>query len=254
MRTKLLRIDVITVLIGFSLFIAAFCVSAQASENDTGREIDAVWSQSDGIRPEIFYSHKVSGIWTEPVMITDDYHDNMYPVIDSDSSGRKWLFWTAYDNRRMEIHYTTGQDGQWSETAGLTTENQYNIAPSVIIDKNDVVWLVWSASNGKTEDIFYASNKDGVWTDAQPVHQGNNTPDVLPVIELNSDDLPVITWKNVVEGETIVLTSEWGDDGWSKPAVVSADEGQEQDSESSQDMVELPEFMPASGLVFLRVY
>ena len=116
MRKKLLRNRFRVVLIGISLLMVAFAGSVQAQDIDIDKPIDAVWSQSDGIRPEIFYSQRQSGKWSEPVMLSDDYFDNMYPVIDQDSSGRKWLFWTAYDSQRMEIRYTTGQDGVWEDS------------------------------------------------------------------------------------------------------------------------------------------
>ncbi len=254
MRKKMLKNQFKTLMTGTALLAALIAVSVQAQDNSSSREIDAVWTQSDGIRPEIFYSHARSGIWSEPFMITDDYYDNMYPVIDQDSSGKKWLFWSAYDNQRMDIRYTTGKDGKWTDAETLETAMQLNTAPSVIIDKSDVVWLVWSANSDGAGDVFCATNKDGVWSSPILVNEVNTTPDVLPVIELNDENRPVVSWKGMSDGKIVDLISEWDGEGWSKAAIVTEDEARKEAGELASDMVELPDFMPASGLVFLRVY
>ncbi len=173
MRNKLFKNQFKILLTGVGIIVAMISMGVQAKDNSTHKEIDAVWTQSDGIRPEIFYSHYISGVWSEPVMITDDYYDNMYPVIDQDSTGKKWLFWTAYDDQRMDIRYTTGKDDKWADSASLETEMQRNIAPSVIIDKSDVVWLVWSANSDGAGDIFCATNKDGVWSVPVRINEAN---------------------------------------------------------------------------------
>lgn len=254
MRNKLLKIRFKALLLGVGLLVPTITAVAHAQENSSPKEIDAVWTQSDGIRPEIFYSQNVSGVWSEPVMVTDDYYDNMYPVIDQDSKGKKWLFWTAYDNQLMDIRYTTGQDGEWADSMSLTTGMQRNIAPSVIIDKSDVVRLVWSANSDGAGDIFYATNKDGLWSDPVLVNEPNATADVLPIVELNEDDQPVVTWKGMSDGKMVDLVRSWDGERWSEVTVVTEEQSRKQDDESDSEMIELAEFMPKSGMVFLRVY
>ncbi len=80
------------------------------------------------------------------------------------------------------------------------------------------------------------------------------TPDILPIVELNDDGLPVVTWKGMSDGKTVDLVSVWDGAGWSKAVVSTEDDSPKQDTDSDADMVELADFMPASGLVFLRVY
>ncbi|MGI9569617.1 MAG: hypothetical protein ACR2PH_07760, partial [Desulfobulbia bacterium] len=87
-------------------------------------DIDVVWSSSDGLKMEIYYSQRKDGVWQEPVRITDDHYDNMYPVIDRDSSGNRWIFWTAYDSGRMDIHYTSGDGEEWQTSELLSSENK----------------------------------------------------------------------------------------------------------------------------------
>ena len=103
---------------------------ASVEVKELDNDIDVVWSSSDGLKMEIYYSQRKDGIWQEPVRVTDNHYDNMYPVIDRDSSGKRWIFWTAYDNGRMEIHYTSGDGEEWQTSELLSSDKKTNISPA----------------------------------------------------------------------------------------------------------------------------
>jgi len=215
------------------------------------REIDVVWSTSDGQRQEIYYTNRKEGSWTEPVRITDDYYDNMYPVIDKDSSGRRWVFWTAYNNGTMELRYTTGENGTWSESETLAGEMTSNISPSVIIDTEDTVWVVWSANDGDLDDIYFAANKKDSWSEPTLLHEPNSVADMLPEIELDGAGRPVVSWKTLKNGRTTVVASRLTDSHWSEPEIEEiVDTAGQDDSEK----LELPSFVINSSMVFVRIY
>lgn len=225
-------------------------INASAEEQTDQQEVDLVWTKSDGIRPEIFYTTRVAGSWSEPAMVTDDWYDNMHPVIDRDSAGTRWVFWTAYDNYRTEIRYTTGSGENWEENNSLASEMKSNSGPSAVIDKDDAVWVVWTASGeDELDDVYFAVNKDGQWSDADMIHDTNDTPDTLPVVELDGEGLPTVTWKQLRGDDYIQLTSSYDGSDWSQP-VVSED----QDESSDEDSIVLPDFVNDSGMVFIRAY
>ncbi len=243
---------------GLTLFCAAALVMVAAGASFATTvpeqpEIDVVWSQSDGIRPEIFYTSRTEGSWSEPLMVTDDYYDNMHPVIDQDSRGTRWLFFTAYDNQRTEIRYTTGSAGVWEKSKPLSSEMKANSGPSVIIDGSDAVWVVWSAGDGGPDDIYFAVNKDGAWSGPQLLHEANDTPDTLPVISLNDRQQPAVSWQQLQESEYVVLTSAYDGSQWSEPVVVPAVDEQENEN-SGADMIVLPDFINHGGMIFIRAY
>ncbi len=217
------------------------------------KDIDIVWTKSDGIRPEIFYTSKVAGGWSEPVMVTDDYYDNMHPVIDRDSGDTRWLFWTAYDNNRTEIRYATGSAGEWESSQTLADELTSNSGPSVVIDENDSVWVVWSASDGGPDDIYYAVNRDGEWSDPRIFHEPNDVPDTLPVVSLTDEGMVSVSWKQVQGDKYVLVTKDYDGAEWSLPVASEiADEDEKDDSEA--DRIVLPEFINPNGRVFIRVY
>ncbi len=227
-------------------------ISGSTEKHAVQEDIDVVWSSSDGLKMEIYYSQRQHDFWSEPVRVTDDHYDNVYPVVDRDSSGKRWIFWSAYDNGRMELHYTTGRGEEWQDSEVLEADKETNISPSVVIDKEDRVWVVWSANDGLADDIMYAYFQDGSWSDPATVHGENELPDMLPVIEIDPAGSPSVTWRASRNGENITLASRWVDGQWSEPEIQKIET--EEDQDPKDKMLELPSFMNKSSMVFIRVY
>lgn len=234
------------------IFFSCALIIADTTTDPPSQDIDIVWSSSDGLKMQIYYTRLIDGAWLEPVQVTDDLYDNTYPVIDRDSSGRRWLFWTAYDNGAMEIHYATGQDDEWQTAEVLETDMKTNISPSAVIDGEDRVWVVWSANDGGLDDIMYAFFQDNSWSDPERVHAENELPDMLPVIELDPVGAPLVTWRGLVNGENTTFISRRVEGEWSDPEI---DESvQEAAEEAEEELLELPPFVAKSSMVFIRVY
>lgn len=216
-------------------------------------EIDVVWSTSDGLKMEIYYSRRSKGIWSDPEQVTDDHYDNMYPVVDRDSSGRRWVFWSAYDNGRMELRYATSREDGWERSENLASELRKNLAPSVVIDSQDRVWVAWSANDGGFDDILAVYYQDGSWSEPVRSHGENDIPDILPTLELDPDGNPVIYWQMLSDGKYIKVTSRWTGSEWSETEIVS-EERSEDKPEVEENLLELPSFLSKSGSVFIRAY
>lgn len=239
-------------LILLAILFSSVLVSAAVDSNRLDQDVDIVWSSSDGLKMEIYFAQRKDGIWLEPVQVTDDHYDNMYPVIDRDSSGRRWIFWTAYDSGSMELRYTTGEGDAWQTSEMLQTDMNTNISPSVVIDKEDRVWVVWSANDGGLDDIMYAYYQDNGWSDPETVHEENEVPDLLPVIGIDPAGSPVVTWRTLRNGENATFLSRWANGEWSEPEVQKIET--KTDEEGEKNLLELPSFVKKSSMVFIRIY
>jgi hypothetical protein len=236
------------------IFLQLTILPAGGAVGETGlnNDIDVVWSTSDGLNTEIFYAQRKDGVWQEPVQVTDDHYNNMYPVVDRDSSGTRWIFWTAQERGRMDIHYATGNGAEWHNSGALSSGNKTNLSPSMVIDIQDNVWVVWSANNDDLDDIMYARYENGSWSDPATVHEPNSSPDLLPVVEIGGDGAPLVSWRAARQGQNMMLSSKWVDNGWSEPLIEeSADSSQEY---SEEKIIELPHFVNRTSMVFVRVY
>ena len=239
----------LSVVIGLVIVCPATATVEVAEMNN---DIDVVWSSSDGLKMEIYYSQRKDGVWQEPVRITDNHYDNMYPVIDRDSSGKRWIFWTAYDNGRMEIHYTSGDGEEWQTSELLSSDNKTNISPSVVIDKQDRIWVVWSANNDDLDEIMYSFFQSGSWSDPDFVHEPNEAPDLLPVIDISGDGTPQVVWRAARGGKNVTLSSTWTENDWSEPLIEEIEDSDKDESE--ENIIELPQFVTRTSMVYIRVY
>jgi hypothetical protein len=241
----------------FFLFFSLCCWSlaapaARAADAAVTGDADLVWVESDGIRHEIFYSSFKDGAWRAPLQVTDDYFDNLHPVIDRDGKGRRWLFWTASDDGRLTLHYVVDDKGKWSEVKDVPTDLHSSIAPSIVIDDRDVLWLVWSGNTGTVDDIYWATLQDGKWSEPQTVHEKDDVPDILPKITLQDDGTLRVAWKKIIDGRYRKVESFQTDGQWSTPRVV-----EEKDSERAvpeKEKIPLPDFVRDDDRAFVRLY
>ncbi len=240
----------VTLIALFLASISAATIGAIAKE--PGPDVDVVWSSSDGLKTEIFYAQRKDGVWLDPVQVSDDHYDNIYPVVDRDSSGRRWIFYTAHYNNTMELHYATGQNEDWQPGETLKTGRQTNLSPSLVVDKEDRVWVTWSANNGGLDDIMFAYYSDGSWSDPALVHEENEVADMLPVIDIDQSGAPFITWRVVKDGKNFIVLSRWENGKFSEPEVQQADAADSEESEL--DELELPPDVKNGSMMFVRMY
>ena len=209
-----------------SLFIftlAAPCQSEEVNEQLENRQTLA-WSQSDGLRFEIFSSSYKEKNWSTPVKITDNNANNLHPAIDIAANGTRWLFWSAVRPDGISIEYAVSQDDEWSEPTKMALEQNSAITPSVLIDKKNVVWLVWAGNDGGNDEIFYSRFVKQAWQDPKVVNTVNDLPDIKPVIGYNEQGILEVTWLGFRDGQYKKLFAIYGAKGWSTEQVVVKEE------------------------------
>jgi hypothetical protein len=244
----------ILVMVCTSLILWGGGIYVSAAENDTqSLQVELVWSESDGLRHEIFTSSFKNGVWSEPEMITDDNAGNLHPSIDLDTKGRKWIVWTALEDAGLEIRYTVQDEGQWPEVKKIPTSLSSNIKPSIVIDADNIPWVVWSGNNGGLDDIYYSRFVDGKWEKEQTVHPANDVPDILPFLDLDENQQPTVTWESYKDEDYIKLQSIWNGESWSKPVELAPDDTAGKDADNLLEEISLPDFVTDTRMVFMRV-
>ncbi len=198
------------------------------SDMDTGDapdiRADLVWSQSDGLREEIFFSSYKDGEWKTACQVTDDNADNLHPSIDQTSDATRWIAWTAVEDGVYSIQARSVRGEQLGEVKTISTGLPMNIYPTVIVDRTGVVWIVWSGNQGNNDDIFFSRLVGGVWQHPRPVHPANQVPDIQPAVSLASDGMPLVRWQRFVAGSYRQVESHWRGRTWSPVRMVTADE------------------------------
>ena len=245
---------VVQILLYSVFFLALFHPDKEGKAAQKQR--DLVWSQSDGLRYEIFSSTETNGEWSIPVQITDNNANNLHPVFDVEIDGTKWLFWSAVRPGGISVQYAVFKDNAWSEPQSLPLEQQSAITPSVLADKKGGIWLVWAGNDGGNDDIYFSRYHKNRWSDPQILHAANEVPDIKPEIGYNEEDRIEVTWIGFRDKAYTKLFSVYTDaTGWSAEQEKAEPEEEETRVEETEEQeIDLPSFLPGDSQFFLKVY
>ena len=214
-----------------------------------GEGYELVWSQSDGLRYEIFSSSCREKTWTAPAKITDNNANNLHPVIDVAPDGTKWFFWSAVRPNGISVEYATSKGNEWSEPESFPFEQSSAITPSVLIEKNGVVWLVWAGNNGGNDEIYYSRYMKKSWQKPKVLNAANDVPDIKPLIAYNEQGEIEVVWQGFRDGQYKFLSATYTLKGW-----TAEQETEEEDQVSLEKSgVKLPSFIPETVQYYLKI-
>ena len=241
----------------FIFFTFSFCLTLPCqgkAEKAAAVQQDVVWSQSDGLRHEIFSSTQKNSAWTTPVKVTDNNANNFHPVLEIGSNGTKWLFWSAVRSNGISVEYAVMKNNAWSEPQTLPMEQHSAITPSALADKDGGVWLTWAGNDGGNDDIYFSRFQGETWTDPKILHAPNEVPDIKPEIAYNKEGKIEVDWIGFRSNAYKKLASVYTDNtGWSaEQEKLEAEEEGVQNEEEQE--TELPSFLPADSQFFLKIY
>ncbi|MCI5148712.1 MAG: hypothetical protein D3916_04865 [Candidatus Electrothrix sp. MAN1_4] len=215
---------------------------------------DLVWSQSDGLRHEIFTSSYQDNDWTRPVKITDNNANNLHPVLDIGTDGKKWLFWSAVRPDGISIEYAIFQGHEWSDPQKFPGEQHSSITPSVVADRNGGAWLVWAGNDGDNDDIYFSRYQTDKWSKPQVLHAQNEVPDIKPEIAYNEEGQIEVNWIGFRDNSYTKRISVYTEDtGWSAEQEKLENEEEQAQNQKEQE-TEIPSFLPADSQFFLKIY
>jgi hypothetical protein len=230
--------------------------SAASVKVDKG---DVVWSQRVGADQQIYFSTFLTGqnTWSAPVKVTDDNFKNGHPTIDTGTDGRRWLVWAAGKNTDSALHYSVETNGTWSQAEVVPSTLKVNVSPSVLIDGSGRTWVVWSGNNGGQDEIYCSHYTGKEWTTPVRVNSENEVPDILPVIALNAENIPQVTWYGYRDGAYVRLRSTLSGDSWSPEERVedsSQNAMQHTETTTNASIENMPSFIERPEKAFVRVY
>ncbi|CAK8723458.1 Glycosyl hydrolases family 43 [Candidatus Electrothrix laxa] len=239
----------------FVFFIFVLTLPCQGkAEKIASVQQDLVWSQSDGLRHEIFSSTQKDGEWTTPAKVTDNNANNLHPVLCVGSDGTKWFFWSAVRSSGISVEYAVMQNNAWSEPQALPIEQHSAITPSALADKDGGVWLVWAGNDGGNDDIYFSRFQGETWTDPKVVHASNEVPDIKPEIAYNEEGKIEVSWIGFRSKAYKKVASVYTDNtGWSAEQEKLETEEEGVQNEEEQE-TELPSFLPGDSQFFLKIY
>jgi len=189
------------------------------------------WRQYDGSYYRIFKSEYRGGVWTNPVLLTDNISPGgttaYDPQVAMDDNGNAIITWRQSDGANYQIFMSEYRNGVWTNPTSLTDnispDGQSAFGPQVAMDNNGNAIITWYQSNGTNEHIYKSEYRGGVWhhptdlTDSisQDVWSANAS---FPQVAMDDNGNAIITWQqddNVPK--TQIFKSEYRGGVWHNP-------------------------------------
>ena len=190
----------------------------------------AVWTQSDGIRDNIWASRYLVGSgWGAPVLLETDNGSNnttFAPQVAINEGGDAVAVWQQYDGLRSNIwanRYVVGSG--WTGPVVLETDPGTAFAPQVVVDALSNAVVIWHQSDGTRTNIV--SNRyiaGSGWSGAAVIETDNAGSAKSPQLASNPGGNTVAVWaQSDGTRDNIWAARYYYATGWAAPVLIETD-------------------------------
>lgn len=191
-----------------------FLLAALFTPASSGAETMAAWGELTATGHDIYFSMQIGNQWSEPIVISATNNPEILPTLAG--NGREiWIAWTELAGEASRLRFRHFNGAAWDQPAEVPTLMHTNLAPALQTDNQGVVWLVWAGS-GNHDDIYSSRWTGSAWTEPVMVNEGDDWPDILPVLTLNQNNMPQVVWKGYNGEKYVEYISTWDGAKWSK--------------------------------------
>jgi hypothetical protein len=192
----------------------------------------AIWSQSDGVRQNIWANQFLQGTgWGTATLIeTDNAGDAHEPGIAMDRSGNAVAVWNQSDGTRVNIWANRFVPGTgWDAPALIETENTGNAnQPEIAVDDSGHAVAVWYLYDGTRSHIWANQFSPGTgWGTANLIEiDSTGSPLVYPPkVAVNSSGNAVAVWTQYDGTRVISWANRYVPGvGWGTAAPIETDQ------------------------------
>jgi len=188
-----------------------------AAAEPASSEAVTVWIEPGARGDALYVSHQRAGRWSVPRKLTADGGAKATPAVAADARGNVWTAWVVPGAGGHRIEYLHLQGERVAARTTLDTPFSYNMAPSLALDDAGVPWLVWSGwseSGGKAEEIYFSRWDGAAWEQPVRVNGDDKYPDILPLVAIDRDGRPVVTWSGFDGDRYRSYRSTWTGSVW----------------------------------------
>lgn len=186
-------------------------------------EAVSVWIEREARGDALYVSHQRAGRWSVPRKLTEDGGAKTTPAVAADTRGNVWSAWAVPGAGGQRIEYLHLQGERVAAQGTLDTPFSYNMAPSLALDEDGVAWLVWSGwseLDGKAEEIYFSRWDGATWERPARVNGDDGYPDILPLVGIDRDGRPVVTWSGFDGERYRSYQSAWTGSGWGREQML----------------------------------
>jgi len=115
-------------------------------------------------RPDIFYTRKVSNLWTRPIDVSNSPRISDHPWLACGAKGKIFLCWSDNSQKlnAADIWCVIGKNGRFAKPINISDTPGVSSQPIVVADRTDRMAVVWSDTSLKRSkpDIFARASTD----------------------------------------------------------------------------------------------
>ncbi len=204
---------------------------SQVAVDSSGNAV-AVWSQSDGIRYNIWSNRYVSGtgLWgTAELIETDNVGGVLYPQVAVDGSGNAVAVWPQSDGIRYNIlsNRYVASTGLWGTAELIVTDNVGGAAYSqVAVDSSGNAVAVWVQSDGVRSNIWsnrYVASTDS-WGTAELIEIDNVGNADSPQVAMDGSGNAFAVWRQYDGTRDNIRSNRYvSGTGWGAAVLIETD-------------------------------
>ena len=209
---------------------------------DVGRDIDvamdaqgnaiAVWTQSDGVRVNIWFNrYDPNTGWTGATKLVDQNLSASSPRVGFDGAGNATVIWVQFDGVSLKRNvwqrrYATGSG--WETATKLENSAAGDASsPHLAVDASGTAMAVWLKKNGAIDSVWYAAyDPVSGWTAPGLVEQDDAGFAADPKVAYAPDGLIHAIWSQLSDSGESSLTQDLfasrysPGSGWSTPERI----------------------------------
>jgi hypothetical protein len=219
-------------------FIFLVLLGAPAFSQDTPH---IIWTENDAGRHSLKMRSKIGSQWSKSVVkIEESQNPIIGPTATMNARGDTWVAWTELSGMNGRLQYRIQRGGRWGAAAEVPTQTTSDMAPSMIVDPQGIPWMVWSGTDETDDDIYFSRWIGSQWQKPERVNEDDGWPDILPSIELDSQNRVRVSWQGYNGDRYVQYAAYWNGQGWSREEVIRMGIVEPQKSTAPP----LPDFIP----------
>jgi hypothetical protein len=191
--------------------------------------IFAVWARPDENRmTTLLYAGRQKGNWSKPTELAVTRGLHVTPVIAADTKNTVWIIWIEQTVDENILRYARIHNGRTETGRVASAGNEQSYAPAIVIDSHETPWIAWSGVKDKFADIYSSRWNGKGWEPPVMVNKKNDTPDITPILGLNDQKIPWVSWFGITEQHSYVqFVAGWNNGQWNvdKNTLPSIDIG-----------------------------
>ena len=148
---------------------------------DSQNNLHAVWTDETFPIQKIYYSSKsLTGVWSEPIVISQPENYSHFPSIAIDSQDTLYVAWSYTLPGQNDIFYIyKSVGGSWSQPVNISNTSNPSYNPSLVTDASGNIYAVWQelVAPDNFEIFFNQKSAGGNWGNPIDI---SNTPSGSP--------------------------------------------------------------------------